>query len=132
MQIITVIPQNELKDFNVANPCVKQTVKALIVSVTGAKVLGSNAINNKVNECPRVVKGCVTGEGYDLCKSVCNQNEHAEVTAIQNAKKANIDLKGSTLYLTGHTYFCDNCTQAMKEAGIKKAVCFDSDTIISF
>ncbi len=132
MQIISTMPLHELNQFKVLKPCVKQTVKALIVSADGQLTLGSNAINNDVDECPRVEKGCLTGEGYELCKSVCNQNEHAEVTAIQNAKKQNVDLKGATLYLTGHTYFCDNCTNAMREAGIKKAHCYDSDTTVVF
>lgn len=132
MQNIVPIYKTKLDNFVVDNPCVKQTVKALIVSVSGQSALGSNAINNVVNDCPRVEKGCKTGEGYELCKSVCNQNEHAEVTAIQNAKKMNIDLKGAKLYLTGHTYFCDNCTNAMREAGIKEAHCYDSNTTVVF
>lgn len=124
--------KNILDSFNVENPCKKQTVKALIVDKNGNQVLGSNAIRNTVDECPRIIEGCQTGEGYHLCKSVCDQNEHAEVTAIQNAKKENIDLKGSTLYLTGHTYFCDNCINAMRNAGIKKAICHDSGLVVSF
>ncbi len=126
MQIIAILEQ-QLNDFQVIKPCIKQTVKALIVSTDNQMVYGSNAINNDVIECPRVIEGCVTGEGYHLCKSVCNQNEHAEVTAIQNAKAQNIDIKGATLYLVGHTYCCDNCKSSMKAAGIIKAVCIDSN-----
>lgn len=106
MQIISLFEQ-ELNDFHVSNPCLKQTVKALIVSKDNQMVLGSNAINNDVTSCPRVEKNCKTGEGYDLCKSACNQNEHAEVTAIQNAEKAGIDIRGAKLYLSGHTLMCN-------------------------
>jgi len=127
-----VITQQKLNDFQVSNPCIKQTVKALIVTTDGQEIFGSNAINNEVNECPRVVQGCPTGTGYELCKTVCNQNEHAEVTALQNAKKANVDVTGATLYLTGHTYFCDNCLNNMRKAGLAKAICHDSGLVVDF
>lgn len=124
MEIIAI--SNQLADFSVSRPCLKQTVKAIIVTQDGQRILGSNAINNDVDICPRVVENMPTGEGYHLCKDVCNQNEHAEVTAIQNAKKQGMDIQGATLMLTGHTYCCDNCISSMKEAGITKAVCVDS------
>lgn len=125
MEIIAI--SNTLQDMTVERPCVKQTVKAVIVTADNQKVFGSNAINNDIAECPRVERNMPTGEGYHLCKDVCNQNEHAEVTALQNARKAGIDVKGGTVYITGHTYFCDNCQNEMRKAGIKEAICLDSD-----
>lgn len=130
--VLNINPKTSLDNHNVLRPCVKQSVKALIVTPDGQEVFGSNAINNDVEVCPRVTEGCKTGEGYELCKSVCDQNEHAEVTAIQNAQKAGVNIVGATLYLTGHTYFCDNCTNNMRKAGISKAVCYDSDLVIDF
>lgn len=121
-----------LDSYVVDQPCVKQTVKALILSIDGEKTFGSNSIRNVVNACPRVTEGCITGEGYHLCKSVCNQNEHAEVTALQNAKANGINVKGGTVFITGHTYFCDNCQNKMREAGIKEAICLDSDVKLTF
>jgi deoxycytidylate deaminase len=130
MEIIAI--SNQLADFSVDRPCLKQTVKAIIVTQDGQRILGSNAINNDVDICPRVVENMPTGEGYHLCKDVCNQNEHAEVTALQNAKAAGVAVKGATLYITGHTYFCDNCQNEMRKAGIKEAICLDSDVKHSF
>lgn len=113
--------KNKLDNYSPEKPCLKQSVKALIITKDGKEVYGANDIRNEVTVCPRVEKGCKTGEGYDLCKSVCNQNFHAEVSAIQNAKEKGIDIKGSTLYLVNHTYCCDNCIAKMKIAGIKEA-----------
>lgn len=124
METIKII--ETLNAHTVKKPCVKLTVKAIIVAQDGSIATGDNAIRNDVDVCPRVVKNCPTGQGYEMCKSVCNQNEHAEVTAIQNAKKQGMDIQGATLMLTGHTYCCDNCISSMKEAGITKAVCVDS------
>lgn len=116
-----------LEDTRISKPCTKQSVQAAIVSLKNEIVYGDNAIRNDVPVCPRAEQNLPTGVGYELCKSVCNQNEHAEVTAIQNAKEKGICIQGATLYLIGHTYCCDNCKAAMKEAGIVKAICIDSD-----
>lgn len=120
-----------LNETVIAKPCVKMTVKAFIVAKDGSTAVGSNSIRNKVDTCPRVERNCPTGEGYELCKSVCDQGEHAEVSAIQNAQSQGIDLTDATLYITGHTYFCDNCIAAMTAAGIKTAHCFDSGLNLS-
>ena len=60
-----------------------------------------------------------SGEGYELCKDVCWQPNHAEVNACIDAGAL---AKGGTLYLIGHTYCCDACKKIIKEAGIKKIV----------
>ena len=56
-----------------------------------------------------------TGEGYELCRSVCGQKHHAEVDA---CLKAGERARGGVLYLIGHSYCCDNCLSVMKEHGI--------------
>jgi deoxycytidylate deaminase len=101
--------------------CVKQPVQAMIVtSDKTTKIYGMNKIINPITTCPRVEQDMKTGEGYHLCHEVCNQQAHAEVDAIMNAKKQNIDIHGSTLYLAGHTYCCDNCLEQMYKSGVKK------------
>lgn len=105
-------------------PCVKQPVYALIVATNGTHHFGSNWMTNQdVTVCPRVELNCVSGQGYHLCKEVCNQDFHAERFAIQLCTS---DTAGATLYLTGHTYCCDDCIAAMKAAGIAKAIVIDS------
>ena len=80
--------------------------------------MGSNEIHADIGECPR--KGMKTGEGYDLCKSVCNQRYHAEVDACHKAGPSKT--KGATLYLIGHTYCCDYCKNVMNDYGIKNVI----------
>lgn len=108
-------------------PCVKQPVYAMIVTLQGQELYGANWMSNEeVTVCPRVELGCKTGEGYELCKDTCNQSFHAEVSAIRGAELEGYNLLGATLYLTGHTYCCDNCIAEMKRAGLSHAICLDS------
>lgn len=98
-------------------PCAKQTVTATIITKDGECFSGTNACENPQKECPRDVLGMKSGEGYHLCKEVCNQTAHAEVNAIKLAgEKAN----GSVLYLEGHSYACDNCKGHAESAGISE------------
>lgn len=96
--------------------CAKQEVLAVIVN--GDKVFkGTNNCLNPQVACPR--KDMISGMGYELCKDICQQTNHAEVNACINAGKI---AKGATLYLFGHTYCCDNCKKIMDEYGIKEVI----------
>ena len=98
------------------NKCAKVTTTAIIIN--GNKTfVGSNHCGNAQTVCPRDVQGFKTGEGYHLCKDICQQEEHAEVDA---CKKAGDYAKGATLLLIGHHYCCDNCKKVMEEYGIAK------------
>lgn len=99
------------------NTCKKQTTLAVIVAVNGKIYTGTNHCENQQSECPR--NGIKTGEGYELCRDICKQTNHAEVNACILAGE---DAKGATLYLFGHTYCCDNCKRVMKEYGISNTV----------
>lgn len=97
--------------------CKKQTTIAIIMKDQQLISIGTNEIHEDITECPR--KGMATGEGYELCKSICKQNNHAEVDA---CIKAGEGAKGATLYLIGYTYCCDNCKKVMSEYGIEKII----------
>lgn len=97
--------------------CAKQTVTATIVTPDGVRFRATNHCYNPQEVCPR--KDMPTGVGYELCKSVCNQSGHAEVNAIRVAGSY---AKGATMYIEGHTYACDGCLDAIKEAGITSVV----------
>jgi len=97
--------------------CAKQEVKAVLQTIEGQNFIGYNDILVNVTECPRA--GMASGEGYELCKSVCNQPAHAEIDAIAKALSAGADMDGSTLYLYGHTYCCKQCQQAMYYIGVE-------------
>lgn len=96
--------------------CAKQETIAIIEN-NGQYWIGTNWCKNAQNECPRI--DMETGVGYELCKNVCEQLNHAEVDACIKAGKNSI---GGTLYLIGHTYCCDNCKKVMSEYGIKEIV----------
>jgi len=94
-------------------PCAKQEVTAIILMGSDI-ILGSNWCGNSQQECPR--RGLPTGEGYELCKSICKQENHAEVDACKKINK----IKGGIMFIIGHYYCCDECKRVMDKCGIKK------------
>ena len=106
----------KIEDLEVSNnKCAKLTTTAIIIN--GDKVfVGSNHCGNPQTTCPRDEQGYKTGEGYHLCKDICQQGAHAEVDACM---KAGEHAKGGTLILMGHYYCCDNCIKVMEEHGIE-------------
>lgn len=96
-------------------PCAKQTTRATIIAPSGERWVGTNAVRNPQAVCPREVRGYKTGEGYHLCRDVCDQIGHAEHVA---CRKAGGMARGGTLYLEGHTYACAPCHSAMDQAGV--------------
>lgn len=98
--------------------CLKQVVKALIYQ-RGEKLLlvAYNDIENEsVSECPR--QGMLSGEGYELCKSICNQQGHAEIQAVDKAIELGIDLSDCYLVIEGHSYICNECQSYMRKHGL--------------
>ena len=94
--------------------CYKREACAVIVDTNGKIAVGQNLIYAEgVTECPRT-----EGEGYEKCKSICNQAGHAETEAIKQAKLRNLELNGANLYLTGHYRICDDCKSACDNEGI--------------
>ena len=97
--------------------CKKLTTLAVIIKAGKVVSFGTNEIENNIDICPRI--NLPTGEGYELCKSVCNQKYHAEERA---CVVAGMKAKGGTLYLFGHSYCCDNCKDVMNTYGIKEVI----------
>lgn len=102
--------------------CLKQSVYAIIINEKKEIIVGSNNINYKVSECPRVTNNSKSGEDYHFCKEICNQNNHAEVDAIKKGIESNYDFTNSTLYLIGHTYCCENCLKEINKVNINNIV----------
>ncbi len=99
--------------------CLKQVVIATISRDGKILVVGKNDISNdEVTECPR--KGMESGEGYELCVSVCKQRGHAEVQVINEARKLGIDIKGASMAVSGHSYICKACEKEIIKAGLKE------------
>ncbi len=91
-------------------PCAKTVVKCTLVTKDGKHIVGTNWCRNAQKSCPRYV-----GEGYEKCKSICDQVGHAEQVALANAGK---EAKGAHAYLEGHTYACKECQEALFGAGV--------------
>ncbi len=96
--------------------CAKGSVIAVIRKGSQFWV-GSNHCDTPRYICPR--RNMPTGKGYHLCKSVCGQQNHAEVDA---CLKAGGEAEGADLYLIGHSYCCVNCMSVMKSHGIKNII----------
>ena len=108
-------------------PCIKQEVRAMLVTKEGLCFFGANWMTNgDVSVCPRVTNNSPSGQGYELCKEICNQQFHAERAALDHCFNNGYSAEGGTMYVIGHTYCCVDCRAAMKAAGVIKAIVIDS------
>lgn len=94
--------------------CARRQTRATLIAPDGQRFVGTNRVNNPQPACPR--EGMATGEGYELCKSICDQPAHAEVNACLAAGEM---ARGGTLYLEGHYYACEPCKRAAAEHGVE-------------
>ncbi len=97
--------------------CAKQPVLATIVTPSGARFTGANDCASPQPTCPR--GDLPTGQGYELCISICRQTGHAEVNACRAAGR---HARGGTLYLEGHSYACEPCRKVCADHGIADIV----------
>jgi deoxycytidylate deaminase len=95
-----------------SGPCAKMVVTATVVALNGKRYRATNYCRKPQLSCARA--GMPSGVGYELCKSVCDQPEHAEVNAVLGAGP---DAAGATVYLVGHTYACQACVDFCVKAG---------------
>lgn len=95
------------------HPCLKQQTRCVIRLSDGRHVEGVNSCNvGGATECPRVVAGCGTGTGYD----VCGPPVHAEAAA---AAKVPVGNRGGVAQLYGHTWICKDCQDALIAKGVR-------------
>jgi len=92
-------------------PCAKAIVRCTIVSVDGRIFNGDNSCQNPQPVCPRS-----PGDGYEKCVSICQQESHAEVSALRVADSAAI---GARAYVEGRSYSCRKCQEALFGAGVE-------------
>lgn len=90
--------------------CAKATVRCTLVTADGSQIVGTNWCANPQATCPRL-----PGEGYEKCRSICDQQGHAEVDAIRIAGP---HARGAHAYVEGHTYACQSCQEALFGAGV--------------
>ena len=91
------------------------------VLVKGGVILGEGA-NGSVwhdnNECQRIVQGCPSGEGYELCEG-CHPKNHSEPSAIKSCVEKGGTPENADLYLWGHWWCCEDCWKVMIDSGIR-------------
>jgi len=118
---------NNTKKRSLGVACLKQPVYAMLVTADNKEYFGSNEMKAScVTVCPREELNLPSGVGYHHCKETCQQDEHAEREAINRAKADGVDTVGSTIFLVGHHYCCDECMDKMKKAGVSKVVFIDT------
>ena len=102
------------------------------VIVKNGEIIGAGANGSDWhadNECERVRLNCKSGEGYDLCEG-CHPKNHSEPSAIANCIELGNDPEEADLYLWGHWWFCEDCWNAMIEAGIKNTFVLDNAHVL--
>jgi len=95
-------------------------------------VLGKGANGSdyhKKQKCQRVVLGCKSGEGYELCEG-CHPKNHSEAKAIQDADNNGHNTNNGELYLWGHWWFCKSCWMKMIQAGINKVFLLENSQVL--
>lgn len=92
--------------------CAKQRVSCTVVLPNAHKYYAENYCMSPQKVCPRL-----PGEGYEKCKTICQQLGHAEQVVAMYANE--VDFTGATATLSGHTYFCQECQEALFAAGVR-------------
>lgn len=108
-------------------PCAKRRVVCYLYQQGEEQfnIRGENDCANPQTKCPRA-----PGEGYEKCRSICQQDDHAELMALRKAKALGVDLKGASAMISGHYWICEPCGKALQDAGIRHiTICPTSTTV---
>lgn len=109
-----------------------KTMPGAAILVQAGMIIGWGANGSdyhKTHQCQRVILGCKSGEGYDLCEG-CHPKNHSEAKAIANARARGIDPAGADLYLWGHWWCCKPCWEKIIEAGIANVYLLSGSEIL--
>jgi len=97
-----------------SGPCAKAHVVATLVTQDGQQFESTNFCLTPQSVCPREEQGYKSGEGYHLCKTICNQAGHAEENVIFFARKKGANVRGSTIDVE-YSWICENCKRVAKD-----------------
>lgn len=93
---------------------------AVVVKDDAVLGVGANGSDyHKNHPCERIIRGCKSGQGYELCEG-CHPKNHSEPSAIRDALAHGNNTEGADLYLWGHWWCCKPCWDAMIRAGINR------------
>lgn len=90
--------------------CAKTRVLAVVYARDGRSYSGTNDCRTPQVACPRL-----PGEGYEKCRTVCDQEGHAEVMAL---RAAGDQARGATLKVWGIGWHCRDCQERAFAAGV--------------
>lgn len=99
-------------------PCAKLEVFCKLYLSNGRSVTGTNNCRNPQEVCPRQ-----PGEGYEKCKTICDQVGHAEQVAADAAEHLGYSLVGAEAVVFGHSYACRECQERLFGAGVTGLRC---------
>jgi deoxycytidylate deaminase len=117
-ELVDALPMGSAEIFARCSGCVKLQTGASIWRQGQLLGWGNNSVARPQEICPR--QDMLTGTGYDLCKTVCQQHYHAERATIECALEAGHDLAGSSLFLYGHWWVCEDCWDHIIKARIAR------------
>lgn len=95
--------------------CSKKIVRCTIITKEGHTFSGENFCLKPQKICPRE-----DGEGYEKCRSICMQPDHAEIDALHASQGA--DLRGAIAIISGIDYMCRPCAKALSAAGVEQII----------
>jgi len=93
--------------------CAKRQVWCEIETADGRRFYGDNGCRNPQEVCPRA-----PGEGYEKCRTICQQKGHAEVNAVIAASIVGASLEGAKATVGGHYYVCEHCARTLRDQGV--------------
>lgn len=97
--------------------CAKVRVMCTLVHPDGRRWVGENVVRRPQPVCPR--GDLPSGQGYALCRDVCDQVGHAEVLALLAAGAA---AAGCVAYVQGRDFVCYDCQAQLVDAGVRAFV----------
>ena len=97
--------------------CAKAHVVATLTTLDGQQFQSSNFCLTPHSICPRDEQGYKSGEGYHLCKTICNQPAHAEENVIYYARKQGASVRNASIEVE-YTWICEGCKGLCKEHNI--------------
>jgi deoxycytidylate deaminase len=99
-------------------PCAKVRVMCTLVHADGRRWTGENIVRRPQMICPR--GDMPSGQGYALCRDVCDQVGHAEVLALLAA--GSDAAAGCVAYVQGRDFICYDCQSRLVSAGVRTFV----------
>ncbi|WP_413113408.1 hypothetical protein [Thaumasiovibrio sp. DFM-14] len=98
-------------------PCIKASVKATVIGVSGNSYVGTNFLPERPTTCPRY--GFQTGLGYEICRDGCGLCGTATFHALTLAGG---DADGGTLILEGHWHLGKDDKMMIQDYGIQEVL----------